>query len=71
MTVTTSELQLNLRKYLNLAETQDIYITENGRNIAKLTTPFVDKIALLDSLVGILPADMDVEKEKEERLGRQ
>ena len=48
---------------------QDIYITKNGKNIAKLTNPAVDKVAVLNSLVGILPPDAsDI---RDERLARQ
>lgn len=70
MTVTATEFKLNLGKYLSLAKSQEIFITKNGRNIAKLTSPDIDKINILDSLVGILPPaeNMDEESIKEERL---
>ena len=69
MVVTATEFKTNLGKYLSLVTEQDIYITKNGKNIAKLTNPTVDKIAVLDSLVGILPPDTaDL---REERLSRQ
>jgi len=70
MTITATELKMNLGKYLVLAADQDIFIMKNGKNIAKLTSPVVDKVAVLDSLVGIIPADTETEV-KEKRLARQ
>ncbi len=46
MTVTATEFKLNLGKYLALAMTQDIFISKNGKCIARLTTPEVDKISI-------------------------
>lgn len=73
MQVTATEFKTNLGKYLNLVSQTEIYITRNGKEIAKLTKPDHDRAALLDSLVGILPED-SVEDEhsiKEERLAKQ
>ncbi|MCI9133542.1 MAG: type II toxin-antitoxin system prevent-host-death family antitoxin [Lachnospiraceae bacterium] len=73
MIVTATELKSNLGKYLELAARQDIFITKNGKNIACLTSPTIDKMAVLDNLVGIIP-EQDAEAEEEargERLARQ
>lgn len=70
MSVTAAELQVNLAKYLRLAETEDVFITENGKVIAKLTNPNADKRAILNSLVGIIPADVKLEEAREERLDK-
>lgn len=70
MLITATELKRNLGKYLLLAETEDIYITRNGKVVAKLSNPHQDKTSLAKSLFGILPADMTLEKAKEERLNR-
>lgn len=73
MRVTATEFKTNMGKYLNMVSRTEIYITRNGREIAKLTKPDHNRTALLDSLVGILPQD-SVEDEssiKEERLTRQ
>jgi prevent-host-death family protein len=69
--VTATELKTNLGKYLELAAKQDIYITKNGRRVAKLTSATTDKVALLDSLVGIVPKTVDMVDTKTERLSRQ
>lgn len=70
MTITATEFKTNFGKYLAMVSQQDIFIVKNGKSVAKLTRPIVDKVAVLDSLVGILPADTEVEV-KEERLARQ
>lgn len=68
MSITATELKMNLSKYLLLSATQDIYITRNGKVVSKLTNPFQDKVDLVESLVGILPEDMTEEEAKKERL---
>lgn len=73
MIVTATEFKSNLGKYLEMAASQDIFITKNGKSIARLTSPAVDKLALLDDLAGIVPEDraMDETIIREERLSRQ
>ena len=73
MIVTATEFKNNLGKYLEMAMKQDIFITKNGNNIARLTSPTVNKLAVLDSLAGIVPRDsvMDEDSIREERLRRQ
>ena len=70
MSVTATELKMNLGKYLLLAESEDVYITKNGKVIAKLTNPNADRVDIAKSLVGIIPADVTLEEAREERLGR-
>lgn len=73
MIVTATEFKTNLGKYLELAVSQDIFITKNGKNIARLTSPSVNKLVVLDNLVGIVPQDdgLDEKAIREERLARQ
>ena len=73
MIVTATEFKTNLGKYLEMATSQDIFITKNGKSIARLTSPAVNKLALLDDLVGIAPQEkaMDENTIREERLSRQ
>ena len=70
MLITATELKRNLGKYLLLAETEDIYITKNGKIVAKLSNPQQDRADIAKSLFGILPADVTLEEAKEERLNR-
>lgn len=73
MIVTATEFKTNLGKYLELAAAQDIFITKNGKSIARLTSPSVNKLAVLDNLVGVVPQDdgLDEKAIREERLARQ
>lgn len=70
MSITATELKLNLGKYLMLAEEEDIYITKNGKVIAKLTNPYQNRVDMARSLFGILPSDTTLEELQEERLGK-
>lgn len=68
MSITATELKMNLGKYLLLAATEDIFITRNGKTIAKLVSPYHDKMSTVESLFGSVPADMTLEEAKKERL---
>lgn len=68
MSITATELKLNLGKYLLLAATQDIYITRNGKTIAKLVSPYQDRVGTVDTLFGSVPDTMTLEEAREERL---
>ncbi len=70
MSITATELKENLSKYLQLSATEDIFITKNGKVIAKLSNPFEDRIKIAESLAGIIPADITLEEAREERLNR-
>ena len=67
MSITATELKINLGKYLMLAETEDIYITRNGKVVAKLSNPYQDRVDVAKSLF-VLPNDMTLEEAREERL---
>ncbi len=66
--VTATEFKLNLGYYLNLVLSEDIWITKNGKTVAKLTNP---NVSAVDSISGILkgkvPADIDRHSIREER----
>lgn len=68
MSITATELKLNLGKYLMLSATEDIFITKNGKIVAKLTNPFQDRVDVAKSLFGILPKDVTLEEARKERL---
>ncbi len=69
MSITATELKNNLSKYLLLSETEDVFITKNGKIIAKLTNPYQDRVETAKSLFGILPREADMEEARAERLG--
>ncbi|EGK12681.1 type II toxin-antitoxin system Phd/YefM family antitoxin [Kroppenstedtia eburnea] len=71
MHVSATELKTNLGKYIELAATEDIIITRNGKDVALLTSVEGKKRDALKSLRGIIK-DTDVTRDdiREERLDR-
>ena len=61
MQVSVTELKTNVGKYIDLADEQDVYITKNGRQVAKIVSTRRDKVAEMKSLFGIakLPLEYD------------
>lgn len=70
MSITVTELKQNLGKYLLLSETEDIDITKNGKVVARLTNPNLDRVGMAKSLFGIIPKDITLEEARNERLDR-
>ncbi|MCD7763621.1 MAG: type II toxin-antitoxin system prevent-host-death family antitoxin [Lachnospiraceae bacterium] len=70
MSITATELKSNLSRYLLLAATEDVFITRNGKTIAKLTSPYQNKLDIVDSLYGSIPSDITLEEAREERLDK-
>lgn len=70
MVVTATEFKTNFGKYLDLIPQEDIFITRNGKTIAKVINP---NISAVDSLRGMLkaaPSDLDIKSIREERLSK-
>lgn len=70
MSITATELKQNLSKYLLLAESEDIFITRNGKVVAKLTNPFQNRVNAAKSLFGVIPSEITLEEARKERLDR-
>ena len=68
MSITATELKTNLSKYLLLAAKEDVFITQYGKIVAKLTNPFQNRVEIAESLFGILPQTMTLEEVRKERL---
>ena len=68
MSITATELKQNLSKYLMLAATEDVFITRNGKIVAKLSNPYQNRVDVAQSLFGIIPSDITVEEARDERL---
>jgi len=71
MTITATEFKTNLGKYLDLAATEDIIITKNGKKIGRLTGDATAKLDALDSISGIISEQDFPEDYKDARLSRQ
>lgn len=69
MQVSISDIKANPSKYVTLADKQDIGITRNGRQVAELVSARPDKVTAMKGLFGIVPSDIDVCAERNERLG--
>jgi prevent-host-death family protein len=68
MLISLSELKTNPGKHIGMVDRQDIYITKNGKRVAKLTSARPDKIASAKALFGVLPDTVDLDTAREERL---
>ena len=68
MVVTATEFKANFGKYLELIAQEDVFITRNGKTVAKVVNP---QISAVDSLRGMLSgvsSDIDTDSLREERL---
>lgn len=71
MQVTATEFKMNFGKYLNLVLTEDIWITRNGKTVAKVINPNVSSVeALSGILAGKTSDSLDRKSIREERLSR-
>lgn len=57
MTITATEFKLNMGKYLELVQNEDITITKNGKPIGVLVDPGVNTVR---KLRGIIPVPDEV-----------
>ena len=71
MTVTATEFKTNFGRYIGMLTSEDIFITKNGKTVAKLINPHVSAV---DSISGILagkiPDDTDRHSLREDRLAK-
>ncbi len=71
MLITATEFKNNIGKYLSLVDKEEIIITKNGKQIAKLTDIESGEKTLTDSLIGIIPdPGLDLTGMRKERLSR-
>jgi prevent-host-death family protein len=68
MQVSISELKANAGKYVALAGQEDIYITKNGKRVAKIVSARADKEKAGQALIGLLPSGIDLNQARAERL---
>lgn len=77
MQISLSDLKVNVGKYVDLAETEEVIITKYGKPAAKIirydrepwyTKQMPDKITSIEQLFGTLPGDVDLEDVRTERL---
>lgn len=69
MVVSATEFKTNFGHYLDLLLQEDIFITKNGKTVAKVTNPQVSAVDALSGLLsGKLPDHYDRKSLREERL---
>ncbi len=61
MIVTATELKSNFGYYLKLVEKEDIFITKNGKTVAKMSNP---RTSAVDRLSGILKGKIPEEADR-------
>ena len=68
-TATSTEMQNNFGKYLNLVMSgQEIIVTKNGREVGRFIPKDAAISYLTDSLTGILKDEYNLDEEKSDRL---
>jgi len=71
MIVSSTDIQNNFGRYLDLADNEEVVITRNGSPVARLVGMKKSVSFLSDRLVGLIPNDIDEAAEKSERLGKK
>ncbi len=70
MTVTATEFKTNFGKYLELVLHEDVFITRNGKTIAKVVNPQVSAVDTIRGMLKSVPHDLDLDSLREERLSK-
>ncbi len=68
MVVTATEFKANFGKYLELIAEEDIFITRNGKTVAKVVNPQVSAVDSLRGMLSGISSDIDMDSLREERL---
>lgn len=71
MQITATEFKLNFGKYLKLVNLEDIWITRNGKMIAKLINPNISSVDYISGvLAGRVSENINRHSLREERLSK-
>ena len=70
MIVTATEFKTNFGKNLDMLTKEDIFITRNGKTIAKVINPQVSAVDSLRGMLKNVPSDIDLDSLREERLSK-
>lgn len=70
MVITATEFKTNFGKYLDLIKQEDIFITRNGKTIAKVVNPHISAVDSLRGMLKDIPPDIDLDSLREERLSK-
>lgn len=70
MIVTATEFKTNFGKYLDMIAKEDIFITRNGKTIAKVVNPHISAVDSLRGMLKDAPDDIGLDSLREERLSK-
>lgn len=70
MVVTATEFKTNFGKYLELIAKEDIFITRNGKTVAKVINPQISAVESLRGMLKDISPDVDLDSLREERLSK-
>ena len=70
MIVTATEFKTKFGKNLDMLTKEDIFITRNGKTIAKVINPQVSAVDSLRGMLKNVPSDIDLDSLREERLSK-
>lgn len=71
MIITATEFKTNFGKYLELVSLsqEDIFITKNGKTVAKVSSPRISAVDRISGVLeGLVPDDLDRTDIRKERL---
>lgn len=68
MVVTATEFKANFGKYLDLINEEDVFITRNGKTVAKVVNPQISAVDSLRGMLSGISSDIDMDSLREERL---
>ena len=70
MIVTASEFKTNFGKYQDMLTKEDIFITRNGKTIAKVINPHFSAVDSIRGMLKNVPSVIDLDSLREERLSK-
>lgn len=67
MIITTTQLKEDIKKYFEIAQSEDVLVTKNGKVLVKISNPYINKLEEVKKLRGSIKGNWTKEKIKEER----
>ncbi len=67
-TVSATEFKQHFGKYMKLVADQDIKVTRNGSVVGIWTSPYRDKVDIVEELAGSIHGVVDLEADRNERV---
>ena len=68
MSASISDIKCSSEKYIDISAKSEIFIQKDGKTIEKLSNIQTDREKTARSLFGILPSNIDVDKERMDKF---